>query len=201
MKPPSEKWNSDSHGVWLVEHDHDANLTRLRYADDFLLISGSRKDHPARRPHHGHNSTWPTTTHRENINHLQNDIEIQAKNIITVQGMNMEILPAEGDTKYLGQLVSFKSAVQVEFDHHFKCAWAVFTSHRQELTSPRCPLKERYECEQVICMALIVESRQFGGGSSLGLMTLLYRRNKCVLTSLECLSTCDVVGCGCPRGR
>ena len=32
-----------------------------------------------------------------------------------------------------------QNAVQVECDHRMKCAWATFTSHRQELTSPRYP--------------------------------------------------------------
>ena len=56
--------------------------------------------------------------------------------------MNIEILPPEGKTKYLGQLITFKNALQVEFDHHIKYAWAIFTSNRLELTSPRYPLRD-----------------------------------------------------------
>ena len=36
---------------------------------------------------------------------------------MAVQGMNIEIPAPEGKTKYLGQLITFKNAVQVEFDH------------------------------------------------------------------------------------
>ena len=44
--------------------------------------------------------------------------------------------------KYVGRLVVFKNAVQVETDNDITCAIATFTSHRQELT-PRYPLRDR----------------------------------------------------------
>ena len=49
----------------------------------------------------------------------------------------------EAKITYLGQLTTFKDAVQVEFEHHIECAWATFTSYRQELTSPKYPLRNR----------------------------------------------------------
>ena len=45
--------------------------------------------------------------------------------------MNIEILPPEGKTKYLGQLSTFQNAVKVEL------------SHRQKLMSPESPLRDR----------------------------------------------------------
>ena len=58
--------------------------------------------------------------------------------------MNIEILPPEGKIEHLSQFITFKNAVQVEFDHCTKCAWATFTSHRQDLTSPPYhPLRDR----------------------------------------------------------
>ena len=62
---------------------------------------------------------------------------------MAVQEMNIEILPLQGQIKHLGQLIIFNNAVQVEFDHRTTCAWATFTSHIRELTSPKYPLKDR----------------------------------------------------------
>ena len=57
------------------------------------------------------------------------------KNTIAVQDMN-EILPPEEKIKCFSQLITFKNAVQVVFDHRMNCAWVTCTSHRQKLTSP-----------------------------------------------------------------
>ena len=53
------------------------------------------------------------------------------------EGMNINIPPPEG------QLVTFKNSVQVLSDHRIKWAWATFTSHRQELTSPKITTARR----------------------------------------------------------
>ena len=99
-------------------------------------------DHHARRPHHSHNDTRLATAPHENKNRLQHDIK-KPENVVAVQGMNIEVLPPEGEIKYLGQLTAFKDAVQVEFDHHIKCAWPTLARRRQELTSPTYPLRDR----------------------------------------------------------
>ena len=56
--------------------------------------------------------------------------------------MNTAILLPERKIEYFGYLVSFKYAVQVEQDHRIKCAWATFSSHRQDLTSSQDPLRQ-----------------------------------------------------------
>ena len=56
--------------------------------------------------------------------------------------MNIEILPPGGEIKYFGEIITFKNVVQVEFEHRIKCASATFTSHRQELKSPKYPLRD-----------------------------------------------------------
>ena len=60
----------------------------------------------------------------------------------TAQGTNICILP-DGKIEYIDELITFKNALQVELDHLIECAWATFTSHRQELTSPTYPLRDR----------------------------------------------------------
>ena len=54
--------------------------------------------------------------------------------------MNVEILPPEGETKHLGQLITFKNAVQVELEHHTKYAWAKFTSSPARVDVTKVPL-------------------------------------------------------------
>ena len=52
-------------------------------------------------------------------------------------GMNIETLPPEGETKYPGQLFTFKNAVQVEFEYCINCLLVILMSHSQELTPPK----------------------------------------------------------------
>ena len=58
--------------------------------------------------------------------------QVRKNNTVTVQGMSIEILPPEGQIKYLGQLIAITNAIQAEFDNRIKCAWASVTSHRHE---------------------------------------------------------------------
>ena len=46
-------------------------------------------------------------------------------------------------SKNPGQMIIFESALQVDFDHRIECAWTSFLSHRQELSSPRYPVRGR----------------------------------------------------------
>ena len=66
-------------------------------------------------------------------------------NTVAVETMNIEILPPKANIKYLGQLITFKSAVHVEFDHRIECAWATLMSHMQEMTSPRHPVRDQLQ--------------------------------------------------------
>ena len=58
---------------------------------------------------------------------------------MTVQRMNIEILPSEGETKHLGQLIFFKNAVQVELEQNITCAWATFTSSPARVEVSKVP--------------------------------------------------------------
>ena len=56
-------------------------------------------------------------------------------NTVTVQRMNIEILPSERETKHLGQLIFFNNAVQVELEQSGQHSWAL----QQELKSSKVP--------------------------------------------------------------
>ena len=118
----------------LVEDDHDTNLSNLRFADDIHRLTRAH-DHHARRPHHIRNGTRLATTHHENKQHFQKHFHQRRK------------------IKHLGQLITLKNAVEVEFDHRIKCACATFTSHRKESSTHRFPSKGRlktFRCDENI---------------------------------------------------
>ena len=129
----------------VAEHDRDANFPNLRFADDINLFSGSLKhtttmldDLSTATKAHGlqlhptKNKPSPTRHHKPGKD-----------NTVAAQRMSIDILPPEVKNKYLGQLINFKSAVRDECERCIKCAWVTFTSHRQELTSPKYPLRDR----------------------------------------------------------
>ena len=132
MKPIPGKCKRYNHGVSFVEHDRDANLSNLRVADDIILISGSLKLTTTMQD----DFTAVTTAHGLQLHSTKTTIMSNTTskrgrgNTVRVQGMNTEILPPDGKIKYFGQLITFKDAVQVEFEHRIECAWATFTIMR-----------------------------------------------------------------------
>ena len=62
---------------------------------------------------------------------------------VTMQGMSVENFRPEATFKYLGQRITFKRSIQVDFEHRINCAWATLRSHRQGLTTTTNPLKDR----------------------------------------------------------
>ena len=122
VKPP-EKWSRAYHGVRRVEHVPDANLSNVRFADDILLISGSLKHTTTVLD----DLTTATTAHglqllamkKQNMSPNTTSTNTRSNNVAV---MNIEILLQEGKIEYVGQLVTFRDAVQVEFDHPIKCA-------------------------------------------------------------------------------
>ena len=147
MKQLTGKCKRCNHGVKLGEHDPDTNLSNLRFADDILLLRGPLKHTPTMLD----DLTTATTAHHTTCKFQPTKSKIisnttskhRRSNFVAVQRVNIEILPPEGKIKFLGQLITFENAVQVEFEHRFKCAWATSRSHRQELTSPKYPPRDR----------------------------------------------------------
>ena len=60
---------------------------------------------------------------------------------LRVQGMELEVLPVEGATKYLGRKISFRKNTQVEVTHRIELAWKKFMMLKTELTDKSYPLK------------------------------------------------------------
>ena len=97
MKPLTDKWNRGNHGVRLVEHDPDTNLSNLWFAEDILLISGSLKHTTTMLD----DLTTATTArglylHSTKPKFVSNTTSKPRKsNTVEVRGMDIEILPPE----------------------------------------------------------------------------------------------------------
>ena len=61
----------------------------------------------------------------------------------SIKGMEIEILPVKGHTKYLGRKLSFSDPHRVEVENRIACAWKKFHSLRQELLGNMYSLKDR----------------------------------------------------------
>ena len=124
--------------------DHNTNLSNLRFADDILFISGSLEHTTTML----RDLTIVTTAHGLQLHPTKNRIvssptSKRGKEATRWQFKDEHRGPTARREKYLPQLITFNNAVQVEFEHRIICAWATFTSHWQELTSPKCPPRDR----------------------------------------------------------
>eukprot|EP00973_Karenia_brevis_P022706 3125287-Karenia_brevis.AAC.1 len=77
------------------------------------------------------------------LSNLQKRRGSQRQGHIIVDGMEIEILPYSGFTKYLGRKFTFDDQSKVELQQRLAAAWGKFNVYRQELTSKTYPLKER----------------------------------------------------------
>ena len=121
----NRKLNRGCHVGRLVEHDPGTNLSNHNFAGDILLFRGSLKHTTTMLDDSSsYYGTRLKTTPHEKANHLQHDIKNPATAAV-LQWINIQILPTEGEIKYLGHVITFNSAVQVKH-HRVKRAWATF---------------------------------------------------------------------------
>ena len=106
MKPLTGKWKRCNHGILLVEHDADRNLSNLRFTADILLISGSLKHTTTMLD----DITTAATAHGLQLHSTKSQIISNTTskrgrgNMVAVQGV--DILPPNGKIKHFGQLIT-----------------------------------------------------------------------------------------------
>ena len=139
-------WNASS-GQVCVQKKHP---TRTSPISGSQTSSSSSAFHSNRRQRckttsYSYDNTWlaTTCTARKRQASPTRHPKPRNSNTGTVQGMNICVQPPGGKIKHIRELITFKNAVQVELDHRIECAWATSTRHRQELTSPKYPLRDR----------------------------------------------------------
>ena len=146
MRPLVTKWQQRTQGVQLG-FSPECCLTNLRFADDVLLVSRTLprlttmlKEMVTAAQTHGL-QIHPDKT--KILSTLSERTGRARQRKVTIDGLDIEILPYIGSVKYLGQRISFDDAVSTEVKNRLKAGWATFTSHRQELTGKHYPLKQR----------------------------------------------------------
>ena len=82
MKPVSEKWNRRNHDVRLFEHDHETNISDLKFVNDTFFISSSLK-YTTTRPDE---VTTATTSYPQNKNIISNTRSKNRQSTVEVQG-------------------------------------------------------------------------------------------------------------------
>ena len=110
-KPSTGKWKRCNYGVRLAEHDPSTNFANLRFADDILRISGSLKHTTTMLD----NFTTATMAHGPQLHSTKTEIisnttsQRGRNNTMAVHGMNIEILPPQGQIKYVGHFSTSKN--------------------------------------------------------------------------------------------
>jgi len=125
----------------------EERIMNLRFADDVLLIATSREhlqsmledlvrftEEVGLEMHMGKTKILTsecTTT------------DADRPRFMTVRQQNIEIMPVDGSTMYLGRLLSIQNPHDVEIAHRLKRAWAKFMSYKKELCGKHYPLRDR----------------------------------------------------------
>ena len=147
VEPLAGKWKRFCLGVGLAERDPDTNLSNLRLADDMFFISGSLKHATTMLD----DLTTATTAHGLQLHPTKTKL---FSNTTSQRGKRQHggssWYEHQDPTAIRGNQIPWstnpslsKNAIQVEFGHRIKCAWATFTSRSQKLTSPKNPPRDR----------------------------------------------------------
>ena len=144
LRPLKQRWNSRGHGIKVKPGEE--NLTNLRFADDILLISSSLEsmtqmltDLSIAAADAG------LSLHPEKTKVLRNRWIGSRKvpNHVTANGMEIEVLGVDGNTKYLGRKLTFTDPHQTEVESRIASAWKKFHVQKQELMNRDFSLNDR----------------------------------------------------------
>ena len=140
------KWIKSKIGVPMMSKQY--RLTNLRFADDILLLATSLR-HVKKMigDLQGAAEEVGLVLHPKKTKVLHNSFGGSRKDqnavSMDINGMDIEILPISGHTKYLGRELSFSDPQRVEIENRIAAAWRKFYSLKQELVGRRYSLKDR----------------------------------------------------------
>ena len=118
-------------------------LNSLRFADDVLLMAGSRA-HIADMlaDLQSEASKYGLRVHAGKTKVLTNERR-EATGTILLQEGSVKVLAADEHVKYLGRKLTIKGSSGTEFVNRIAAAWASFSMRKNELTNKRYSLKAR----------------------------------------------------------
>ena len=147
MRQAKTRWKRKRYGIKLGITSA-STLTNLRFADDVLLAGRTLHQIQSMLSDiHEIAGAVGLCLHPDKTKILTNVTKKKrgrgAHSRVTVNGMEIEILPAEESVKYLGKLLSSTAAAGLEIDHRIRQAWKAFMARKSELTSNRYGLRSR----------------------------------------------------------
>jgi len=161
MRKLKDKWKPLKFGINV-----GANLlNNLRFADDLLLIGGSRAQvkhmledlaleagRVGLKLHMGKTKILSTRSDRRGC---------LAQQYVGILGERVEVLPASEGTLYLGRMVNFAHFHDAEISHRISRGWAAFGKFKQELCCKHYPLKSRLKLFNATVTATVL----YGSGA------------------------------------
>ena len=146
LRDVKQQWNDKRRGIKLGEGPSSL-LTNLRFADDLLLLAATRADV---RQMLGDvviaAKKRGLQLHPDKTKILCNTSQRRgraAQTSITVEGMNIEVVPFAGSVKYLGSILTFDEPMRAEIDHRVSMGWKKFMSPKEELTTNKYSVRSR----------------------------------------------------------
>jgi hypothetical protein len=176
IKPIHEKWRLNNFGV-KIGRGRDDRLCNLRFADDLLLIASTErqlkimiKDLVESAARVG------LEIHPEKTKILANEyIKERRGRFMSIGSTHIEVLPADGATKYLGRLLSLSSIHDMELDHRIGLGWKRFFANKAEL----CGKHIRWSTRLKLFNAIVTPTVLYGSGS----WTMTSAREKALRTT------------------
>ena len=109
--------------------------TNLRIADDVLLLSTSMNHLKKNvgRLEEEHMKSWAANSPRKDENSDEPKKTNKHRRIV-IDDMKVEVLPASGKAKYLGEIITFEQQELADIKK-FDAFWSAFAKHSQDLTS------------------------------------------------------------------
>jgi len=147
LRTTKQKWQIKRWGIRTHPNDN-TTITNLRFADDILLLSTSLPHITAMLTDLSIEAgkiglqLHPDKT-KILHNRIHNTLRTNALSQVRANGMDIEILPATGSTKYLGRKLSFTDPHRTELENRISYAWKRFFMLKQELTGRHYSLSDR----------------------------------------------------------
>ena len=141
----------------------DDRLCNLRFADDLLLIASTKRElkimiadlvESAKRA--------GLEIHPEKTQILANEyINEPRGKLLSIGSSQIEVLPVDGATKYLGRLLSISNIHDKELEHRIELGWKRFFANKAEL----CGKHIRWTTRLKLFNAVITPTVLYGSGS------------------------------------
>ena len=144
LRPLKQRWSSKGYGIKVKPEEE--RLTNLRFADDIFLISDSLEsmtqmieDLSVAAADAG------LALHPDKTKILRNKWA-GGRNVpggVIANGMEIEVLGVDGNTKYLGRKLTFTDPHRVEVESRIAAGWKRFHAQKQELMNRDYSLNDR----------------------------------------------------------